>query len=349
VAILPDGIQDAAAEQQAITLGEQPGRILPHRRIRPASDDLPIPDNGPKMIPTMKSKAGALYDGPPRSVSIIVPTYNHERLLAEALRSIDRALAYARDNRTFPISLAAETIVVDDASTDGTSDMIARNFPGVRYLRNEVNRGQGHSRNRGAKASTGEILFFLDADDAFFVDHILIGATALFHNPVCAYCRTSVATDAPVLPHWQQVIDDTMVQNLCIYRLAHELTGGFIEDLLVNRFTVEDAFYSRLIAEMFVGARVSHKTIHYTRRPGNLFDRQLPKFQRDPADAPPNPPELEAALPDMERLFAAHREAAHLRMKGQAFRLRGSMTPGSKETIDLTADLRPLFAAAGDP
>lgn len=86
-------------------------------------------------------------------LSVIVPVYNGERFLAEALNSILRQ-AYA------PL----EILVVDDGSTDGSA-AIARGFgPPVHYL-HQPNQGPAAARNRGLAAATGEIIGFLDADD----------------------------------------------------------------------------------------------------------------------------------------------------------------------------------------
>ena len=92
---------------------------------------------------------------PPRPrVSIIVNNYNYARFLA---RSIDSALA-----QTYP---GVEVIVVDDASTDGSRELIAGYGGRVKALLQPRNAGQGAAFNAGFAASSGEIVMFLDADD----------------------------------------------------------------------------------------------------------------------------------------------------------------------------------------
>lgn len=86
-------------------------------------------------------------------ISGIVPVFNGERYLGETLNSM---LAQTHS----PL----EIIVVDDGSTDGTTDVVAKYGDKVRYLRQE-NSGPAVARNRGLDAAQGEYIAFLDADD----------------------------------------------------------------------------------------------------------------------------------------------------------------------------------------
>ncbi|MGC8638477.1 MAG: glycosyltransferase [Isosphaeraceae bacterium] len=86
-------------------------------------------------------------------VSIIIPVFNHCRDTLMCLESIERLT-------TGP---AYEVIVVDDASTDETPDVLGR-VNGLITIRNEENLGFIGSCNRGAKAARGEHLVFLNND-----------------------------------------------------------------------------------------------------------------------------------------------------------------------------------------
>ena len=85
-------------------------------------------------------------------ISVIIPVFNGERFLAEALDSV-----FAQDYR--PI----EVIVVDDGSGDRSGE-IADSYPGVKVLTQD-HRGLPAARNAGIAAATGEFIAFLDADD----------------------------------------------------------------------------------------------------------------------------------------------------------------------------------------
>ena len=95
-----------------------------------------------------------LAAGDPRPLlTVIMPVYNGEAFLAEAIRHV-LAQSY------HPL----ECIVVDDGSTDGTADIAAAFSDGIRYVR-QPNLGPAAARNRGIEIARGEFLAFLDVDD----------------------------------------------------------------------------------------------------------------------------------------------------------------------------------------
>ena len=87
-------------------------------------------------------------------VSIIITAYNVEEFIA---RAVDSALAQDYPN--------IEVVVVDDCSTDGTSEILAQYGDKIRVVKHEVNQGAGMARRNGIKASTGDFALTLDADD----------------------------------------------------------------------------------------------------------------------------------------------------------------------------------------
>jgi glycosyltransferase involved in cell wall biosynthesis len=93
-------------------------------------------------------------------VSVVIPVYNCERYLAEAIESV-----LAQTYR--PI----EIIVVDDGSTDGSAQVAKRFTDSVRYCF-QANSGTSAARNRGASLASGTFFAFLDADDLWVVDKL---------------------------------------------------------------------------------------------------------------------------------------------------------------------------------
>jgi glycosyltransferase involved in cell wall biosynthesis len=90
------------------------------------------------------------------TVSVIIPTYNRSGLLPRALDSVL--------TQTYK---DLEVLVVDDASTDDTSEVVAayESDPRVRYLPQKDNRGVSAARNRGLAEARGQFIAFLDSDD----------------------------------------------------------------------------------------------------------------------------------------------------------------------------------------
>ena len=86
-------------------------------------------------------------------VSIIIPHWNGIDILTECLESLTLT---EYDN--------FEIIVVDNASTDGSPDLVTLNFPQINLVENSENFGYAGGCNRGAKIANGEYLVFLNND-----------------------------------------------------------------------------------------------------------------------------------------------------------------------------------------
>ena len=107
-------------------------------------------------------------------VSVVIPCYNHAHFLGEAIESV---LA-----QTYP---RLEIIVVDDGSRDNTAEVTAR-YPDVHYIYQQ-NQGLAAARNTGLRASHGDILIFLDADDRLLPEAVGQGVTHLLNAPQSAF------------------------------------------------------------------------------------------------------------------------------------------------------------------
>lgn len=101
--------------------------------------------------------------------SIIVPVYNTEKYLKRCLDSIR--------NQTFK---NYEVIIVNDGSTDNSSDIISK-YPFK--IINQKNQGLSMARNNGVKESSGEYLIFLDSDDYIEKDLLREINNSLSNNP----------------------------------------------------------------------------------------------------------------------------------------------------------------------
>ena len=87
-------------------------------------------------------------------LSVCIVTYNNAATIADCLRATQRACE----------GLTAEIIVVDNASADGTADVVRRHSPAVRFIAEPVNHGFGAACNIGLGRATGEYVLFLNPD-----------------------------------------------------------------------------------------------------------------------------------------------------------------------------------------
>lgn len=116
-------------------------------------------------------------------VSAIIPTYNR---LEEVRIAIGTVLA-----QTYPAE-RIEIVVVDDGSTDGTAERLAREHgERVRVLR-KANGGVSSARNHGLAAARGELLALLDSDDEWLPTHLEAQVGLLQRDPELGMVLTDV-------------------------------------------------------------------------------------------------------------------------------------------------------------
>lgn len=101
------------------------------------------------------------------SVSVVIPVFNGEAFVAEAIRS-------ALEQTEPPL----ECIVVDDGSTDSTAETIREFGTAVRY-EHQVNAGVSRARNRGVELARGDLVAFLDHDDAWLPQKLALQVSEL--------------------------------------------------------------------------------------------------------------------------------------------------------------------------
>ena len=174
------------------------------------------------------------------SVSLVIATFNHARLLAEA---IDSALAQTLD--------AVDVVVVDDGSTDDTPAVLGRYGGRIRVLR-QPNRGLAAARNAGLAAARGAYVAFLDADDVLAPTKLAEQVAVLERQPnvgwtYCDVLIETVATGAKaraserfgygarVLDGWlfPELIHGNFIPAIAplVRRTVLDVAGGFDERL----------------------------------------------------------------------------------------------------------------------
>ncbi|WP_418260783.1 glycosyltransferase family 2 protein [Haliea sp. E17] len=97
-------------------------------------------------------------------ISILVVSWNTRELIGKCISSIYEFL---------PKQVEFETIIVDNASSDGTCDFVSTNFPEVQLIENQENMGFAQAVNQAAAVSSGRYLLLLNSD-AMFIDSSLL-------------------------------------------------------------------------------------------------------------------------------------------------------------------------------
>ena len=121
----------------------------------------------------LRSASVIKLDQPPEPglVSVVIPTYNRERILG---RAIESALSQTYRN--------VHVVVADDGSFDGTRTVAESYGPRVTYLR-QRNAGVSAARNLGLRHTRGEFIAFLDSDDCWRPWKIEAEVAALRRHP----------------------------------------------------------------------------------------------------------------------------------------------------------------------
>ena len=116
-------------------------------------------------------------------VTVLMPVFNAEKYLREAIDSI-----LAQTFRYF------ELLIINDGSTDGSSDILASySDPRIVIVDNEQNIGLANSLNKGLALARGELVARMDADDISFPDRLMKQVCFMRRNPSVAVLGTQVA------------------------------------------------------------------------------------------------------------------------------------------------------------
>ena len=215
----------------------------------------------------------------PLTATVIIPAYN-------AAKTIDRTLASAVESFRHcvdvgGIALTGEIVVVDDVSTDTTAEIVTawtKRDPLVRLARNAVNRGPGFSRNEGVRQSTGWFLFFLDADDVFYPNHIQLCVKELLADASLGYVFTRMKVDMPLHPDWVPSLDESNPINFCVRRVWHDMIQGFAEEPDFRTYRTEDTLYRKCLRDLVKHRKIDAVTCEQFISPGNALDRQRAKL-----------------------------------------------------------------------
>lgn len=147
--------------------------------------------------------------------SIIIPTYNRERFLGRAIKSV-----LQQSCRDY------ELIVVDDGSTDRTAKIVKAFGPQVRYVY-QKNSGPSEARNKGISLAKGKYIAFLDSDDRFLLHKLKKNKEYLESHPNCHF-----------LYSWYYNEKDGSKRELVRNSKSYKDLNAFRFDLYRRKFTI---------------------------------------------------------------------------------------------------------------
>ena len=129
-------------------------------------------------------------------VTVIIPTYNRANFIKDAIKSVLAQEA------------SFEIIIIDDYSTDNTVDIV-HSFQDsrIRYFRLKEKSGAQIARNMGIKQAKGKLITFLDSDDIFLSDTLVLRSKYFDDHPECecSYSDFEVYVSGKSIKHTKRI------------------------------------------------------------------------------------------------------------------------------------------------
>jgi glycosyltransferase involved in cell wall biosynthesis len=202
-------------------------------------------------------------------VSVIIPCYNQAHFLSE---SIESALS-----QTYP---EIEVVVVDDGSPDNTAEVVVR-YPDVRYVQ-QVNRGLAEARNGGFRASSGQYVLFLDADDRLTPNAVEAHLSCFAKHPEAGFVVGDIdliSEDGLYLrsPRWPMLEANQYEELLKVNHVANTIAVMFRRSVIERIGGFKPTYspaedYELLLRAARLLPSAHHRTVvaQYRRHPANL-------------------------------------------------------------------------------
>lgn len=214
---------------------------------------------------------------PAPKISVVIPCYNYGRYITEALDSVFASVT------DYPF----EVIVVNDASTDHSKEVIEAYPRPIRKFHLATNGGVANARNVGIAAATGTFIVCLDADDKISPEFLQTCATALERDPRLGVVYTKLTifndlgeTNANPWPEeydaQRQLSKQNRIPSCCMFRQeAWDRVGGYR-----GRYTpAEDAeFWSRIALIGYDAKLVSSQGMFWYR----VHEGSLSRTRKEP-------------------------------------------------------------------
>ena len=215
-------------------------------------------------------------------VSIIVPVYNAAKYIKNTIKMVE--------DQTYK---DWELILVDDASKDGSADIIEEVIKSrkkrIRLIRKEVNEGAAMARNTGIDASSGRYIAFLDADDVWKSDKLerqiafmeRTGAAFSFHSYEFGDEQakpTGKVVHVPRTLNFRQALSRTIIFTTTVMFDTENID---MEIIHMPQVPSEDtATWWRILKSGYVAYGLDKNLAIYRRPPKSLSSNKLLAVQR---------------------------------------------------------------------
>lgn len=207
-------------------------------------------------------------------VSVIIASYNSAETIAETIASVQTQT-----------HKAWELLVIDDGSTDGSPEMVARLADAesrIRLIRQQ-NAGPSVARNRGVAEARGHYVAFLDSDDIWSPEHLALTARALEENPNLGIsfggCRMLSQSGTPtgrLSRLWTRGIGkrDVLASNptctcssLVVRQAVFDTAGLLRSDM---KYAEDQEWLYRVLSADWAIQSIAHHTVGYRTTPAGL-------------------------------------------------------------------------------
>lgn len=141
-------------------------------------------------------------------VTVIIPAHNCENYIEQTIQSVI--------NQSYK---KLQIIIINDGSTDGTSDRINKIYDPIIIVINQTNHGVAATRNNGLKEADGEFVAFIDHDDIWHPDKISTQVQALINSSlnICACFGNFIRWDGISNPSslWSNISSNHLDKEYC--------------------------------------------------------------------------------------------------------------------------------------
>ncbi len=221
----------------------------------------------------IKSHVSAkIYIGDYMTVSLIIPAYNEEKIIAHTLKECLNYMSLHFSDY--------EIIVVNDGSLDNT-EKIVRSFSKVICVSYAKNQGKGYALKRGVLRSTGDYVFFMDADLSFPLSNINLALERLKTSNASAILGTRLNRQKAYPLHRR-------IFSGCFHFIASSVLGeniediqcgfkGFTKDIGREFFSLSQVSGFCIDLELLQFLKIRHKSVVFL--PTNFSHRQDSKIK----------------------------------------------------------------------